>query len=78
MLRSEFKFGLSRTTYCNTTLYPAVTGIMKEVVYKLTEKSTVDRGQTEAVISCLSHSFAVVQGPPGTGKSYIGAQSIQI
>jgi hypothetical protein len=73
-----FKFDLSRITHCNTPLYFAATGIVKEAAYELTEESTPDRGQAEAVISCLSRSFAVVQGSPGTGKSYTGVQLIRI
>ncbi|KAF2188466.1 hypothetical protein K469DRAFT_525717, partial [Zopfia rhizophila CBS 207.26] len=37
----------------------------------------LDQGQCEAIITALTHEFALVRGPPGTGKSYIGLQLVK-
>ena len=39
---------------------------------ELYERSSLDYGQADAIISALLYSFTLIQGPPGTGKSYTG------
>jgi hypothetical protein len=73
-----FKFDLSTITCGNQPLWFAPNDNITEAAYQLAEKSTLDMGQAEAVISCLARSFAIVQGPPGTGKSYTGVQLIRV
>lgn len=38
----------------------------------------LDRGQCEAMVSALTHEFALIQGPPGTGKSYLGVRIMRV
>lgn len=47
-------------------------------VRELMEKSTLDRGQCEALITGLQNELALIQGPPGTGKSYVGLQLAKV
>jgi AAA domain/Zinc finger C-x8-C-x5-C-x3-H type (and similar) len=44
----------------------------------LEERTTLDQGQCEALITALSREFALIQGPPGTGKSYVGVQLMRV
>ena len=46
-------------------------------VRSLESRTSLDQGQCEAIITALTHEFALVRGPPGTGKSYIGLQLIK-
>jgi flagellar biosynthesis GTPase FlhF len=43
----------------------------------LLEHTTLDEGQCQALVACLSSEVALIQGPPGTGKSYIGVKIVQ-
>lgn len=43
----------------------------------LESRTTLDQGQCEAIITALTHEFALIRGPPGTGKSYIGLQLVK-
>lgn len=47
-------------------------------VRELQAKTTLDRGQCEALITGLQNELALIQGPPGTGKSYVGVQLAKI
>lgn len=47
-------------------------------VRELLEKTTLDRGQCEALITGLQNELALIQGPPGTGKSYVGLQLAKV
>lgn len=40
--------------------------------------STLDTSQSQALVHCLSRSFALIQGPPGTGKSFVGTAAVRI
>ncbi|KAJ3289717.1 hypothetical protein HK104_007279 [Borealophlyctis nickersoniae] len=40
--------------------------------------SSLDEGQREALLDCLSREVALVQGPPGTGKTFLGIQLVRI
>lgn len=47
-------------------------------VRELLERTTLDRGQCEALITGLQNELALIQGPPGTGKSYVGLQLAKV
>ena len=44
----------------------------------LEERTSLDRGQCQALIAALTREFAFIQGPPGTGKSYLGVQLMRV
>jgi hypothetical protein len=48
------------------------------VIDELESKTSLDKGQAEALISALSREFSLIQGPPGTGKSYLGVQLMRV
>ena len=49
-----------------------------KIVRSLESRTAFDAGQCEAIITALTHEFALVRGPPGTGKSYIGLQLVKV
>jgi len=49
-----------------------------EMTQRLAERTSLDRGQCEALIAALTREFALIQGPPGTGKSYLGIQLMRV
>ena len=46
--------------------------IALEIVDKVFEQTTLDRGQAKALCESLCRSLAFTQGPPGTGKTFLG------
>jgi hypothetical protein len=44
----------------------------------LEARTTLDRGQCQALIAALTREYAFIQGPPGTGKSYLGVQLMKV
>lgn len=50
----------------------------QDMLQNLEHSTSLDRGQCEALISALTHEFALIQGPPGTGKSYLGVQIMRV
>jgi hypothetical protein len=48
------------------------------VIDELEAKTSLDRGQCQALVAALCREFAFIQGPPGTGKSYLGAQIMRV
>ena len=40
--------------------------------------STLDFAQSNALVSALTRSLALVQGPPGTGKSFVAVQIVKV
>ena len=44
----------------------------------LSEQTTLDDAQAEALVSALSRSVALIQGPPGTGKSHTGTALMKV
>ncbi|KAL7271873.1 hypothetical protein RUND412_005346 [Rhizina undulata] len=44
----------------------------------LKRTTSLDNGQCEALLACLSRELALIQGPPGTGKSYLGVQIVKV
>ena len=82
-LRDEFIFDLDilRRDYGNTditslTMKPAefLTNhrTALEMVEKVCEQTSLDKGQAVALCESLCRSLAFTQGPPGTGKTYLG------
>src|SRR5690606_16721431 len=47
-------------------------------VEELMKRTTLDKGQSAALMSALQRELALVQGPPGTGKSFVGIQLAKI
>jgi hypothetical protein len=47
-------------------------------IVQLREKTTLDKGQSIALLAALQRELALIQGPPGTGKSYVGIQIAKI
>lgn len=47
-------------------------------IQELEARTTLDRGQCEAMIAGLQNELALIQGPPGTGKSYVGLQLAKV
>lgn len=41
---------------------------------RLSNETTLDYGQANALVLALRREVALIQGPPGTGKSYVGIQ----
>lgn len=50
----------------------------KDMLRKLEQSTSLDRGQCETPIAALTHEFVLIQGPPGTGKSYLGVQIVHV
>ncbi|KAK3400773.1 hypothetical protein B0T20DRAFT_152968 [Sordaria brevicollis] len=44
---------------------------------KFVGSTGLNKSQCEALISALTHEYALIQGPPGTGKSYVGVQLVR-
>lgn len=45
---------------------------------ELERRTTLDRGQCQALAAALTREFAFIQGPPGTGKSYLGVRLMEV
>ena len=45
---------------------------------ELNKRTSLDKGQCEALVTALTREFALIQGPPGTGKSYLGVQVMRV
>ena len=43
----------------------------------LSEKSSLDRSQVNALLGALTSEFACILGPPGTGKTYLALQVVR-
>jgi len=50
----------------------------KELVDLVESRTSLDRGQCQALIAALTREFAQIQGPPGTGKSYLGVHLMRV
>jgi hypothetical protein len=44
----------------------------------LEARTSLDRGQCQALVAALFREFAFIQGPPGTGKSYLGVHIMSV
>lgn len=60
------------------SLAPATAALDDDFLKELEDRSTLDRGQCQALINALTREFSLIQGPPGTGKSYIGSQLMRV
>lgn len=49
-----------------------------DLVKQIQARTSLDRGQCQALVAALVREFAFIQGPPGTGKSYLGAHLMRI
>ncbi|KAK4904459.1 hypothetical protein LTR49_026090 [Elasticomyces elasticus] len=74
----NFRFDLSSITSGGSALHLVLGTNIDDTIDRLTRRSTLDRGQAQAVVQSLSRSLALIQGPPGTGKSYTGIQLIKV
>ena len=45
---------------------------------ELEARTSLDRGQCQALVAALFREFAFIQGPPGTGKSYLGVHLMKV
>jgi hypothetical protein len=45
---------------------------------ELDRRTSLDKGQCEALVTALTREFALIQGPPGTGKSHLGIQVMRV
>jgi hypothetical protein len=45
---------------------------------ELEARTSLDRGQCQALVAALFREFAFIQGPPGTGKSYLGVNLMRV
>jgi hypothetical protein len=61
-------FSLSPSTAINDTA----------TIDELETKTSLDRGQCQALMAALFREFAFIQGPPGTGKSYLGVHLMRV
>ncbi|KAL2754249.1 hypothetical protein ACRALDRAFT_1049711 [Sodiomyces alcalophilus JCM 7366] len=55
-----------------------VTEAREDALAMLERRTTLDRGQCEALFAALTREYALIQGPPGTGKSYVGVQLVRV
>lgn len=55
-----------------------VTEAREDALAMLERRTTLDRGQCEALFTALTREYALIQGPPGTGKSYVGVQLVRV
>ncbi|KAJ3237919.1 hypothetical protein HDU81_008671 [Chytriomyces hyalinus] len=58
-------------------LYPESETSIQDAIRALNSHSTLDEGQSRALVSVLSRQVGCIQGPPGTGKSYVGVKIVQ-
>ncbi|KAJ3402417.1 hypothetical protein HDU80_005089, partial [Chytriomyces hyalinus] len=58
-------------------LHPESETSIKNAIRALNAHSTLDEGQSRALVSVLSRQVGCIQGPPGTGKSYVGVKIVQ-
>jgi len=74
-----FTFDLSPITLDSTISLAFKPGANQaEAQEKLKQSTTLDEGQSEALIAALSRESALIQGPPGTGKSHVGIQLVRV
>ncbi|TIC94223.1 NFX1-type zinc finger-containing protein 1 [Colletotrichum higginsianum] len=75
-MRPGFSFDLSCLSNDGTAL-SYTPGEAPEPL-ELSQHSSLDLTQSEAILNSLRRSFALIQGPPGTGKSYTGEALIKV
>lgn len=72
-----FRYDLSPITRDGAEFFLHPDGVL-DAAKELTEASSLDHGQAQAVVSALTRSLALIQGPPGTGKSYTGEAIMKV
>ncbi|CCF36962.1 hypothetical protein CH063_00242 [Colletotrichum higginsianum] len=75
-MRPGFSFDLSCLSNDGTALSYTPGEAPKPL--ELSQHSSLDLTQSEAILNSLRRSFALIQGPPGTGKSYTGEALIKV
>ncbi|TQN67798.1 NFX1-type zinc finger-containing protein 1, partial [Colletotrichum shisoi] len=75
-MRPGFSFDLSCLSNDGTALSYTPGEAPKSL--ELSQHSSLDLTQSEAILNSLRRSFALIQGPPGTGKSYTGEALIRV
>ncbi|KAK6213071.1 hypothetical protein QIS74_09073 [Colletotrichum tabaci] len=75
-MRPGFSFDLSCLSNDGTSLSYTPGEAPKPL--ELSQHSSLDLTQSEAILNSLTRSFALIQGPPGTGKSYTGEALIKV
>ncbi|GKT90395.1 NFX-1 finger and helicase domain [Colletotrichum tofieldiae] len=75
-MRPGFSFDLSCLSNDGTRLSYTSGEVVKP--FELSQHSSLDLTQSEAILNSLGRSFALIQGPPGTGKSYTGEALIRV
>lgn len=45
---------------------------------ELDQRTSLDKGQCEALVTALTRELVLIQGPPGTGKSHLGVQVMRV
>ncbi|ESZ93857.1 hypothetical protein SBOR_5754 [Sclerotinia borealis F-4128] len=48
------------------------------LIDEIEQRTELDRGQSEALLSALLREFCHIQGPPGTGKSFLGVRLVKV
>jgi hypothetical protein len=66
--KADDDFSLSLSTPIDDTV----------TIDELETKTSLDRGQCQALVTALFREFAFIQGPPGTGKSYLGVHLMKV
>ncbi|RMZ85019.1 hypothetical protein DV738_g273, partial [Chaetothyriales sp. CBS 135597] len=60
------------------SINPTLSGKDPSIVDQMEARTSLDRGQCQALLAALTREFAFIQGPPGTGKSYLGIQLMRV
>lgn len=72
--RKEYEFNLSPLTGREDSVFKLdqLTGVdLDHVLRHLADHTTLDQGQSVALLSSLIRELAFTQGPPGTGKTFL-------
>lgn len=48
------------------------------ILDELDRRTSLAKGQCEALVTALTRELALIQGPPGTGKSHLGVQVMRV
>ncbi|KAF2995894.1 hypothetical protein E8E13_004750 [Curvularia kusanoi] len=75
---ANFSFPLNSIVREALSINPTDSYESEELLNKIENCTSLDRGQCHALVAALSRELAFIQGPPGTGKSYIGLQLVKV
>lgn len=76
-----FKFplqGIAKDSRDDLFISPTSLSNDHKLINQIEARTTLDRGQCQALLAALTREFAFIQGPPGTGKSYLGLQLMKV